>query len=293
MFIIKLQGGLGNQMFQYAFASIISKNKGCILKLDKSFLDNSLTNEGFTYRPFELSIFRNANLEASTLEIQTLTKSCFYCAFLKKFGLYKSKIYIEPSLDYHPEAMFINPPMYIKGYFQSYKYFENNIDYIKDIFTFSIESLNEKNYKLLSKLKSMISISVHIRRGDYITNKKAKQFHGNLSFKYYLKAIDIMASKNKVFTLVFFSDDIKWVKEKFQKLPYSKVFIDYNKNENAWIDMLLMSSCSHNIIANSSFSWWAAFLNNNPEKIVIAPKKWYADPKINTNNLVPIKWIRL
>jgi hypothetical protein len=102
-----------------------------------------------------------------------------------------------------------------------------------------------------------------------------------------------MASKNKDFTLVFFSDDSDWVKEQFNDLPYSKIIVDHNKEENSWKDMLLMSSCDHNIIANSSFSWWSAWLNINPEKVVIAPKQWFADSKKNTTDLIPSEWIRL
>jgi hypothetical protein len=102
-----------------------------------------------------------------------------------------------------------------------------------------------------------------------------------------------LVSKNKEFTFVFFSDDGGWVKRQFEDLPYSKIFIDHNKEENSWKDMLLMSSCSHTIIANSSFSWWAAWLNTNPEKIVIAPKIWFADTEKDTNDLIPSQWIRL
>jgi hypothetical protein len=280
-------------MFQYAFARLVAKNNNCTLKLDKSLFDTFLNEVGFTPRPFELGIFKNTYLQASNSEILSLKQSCYYYSVLKKLGWYKSKIYLEPSLDYHPEAMSIKPPKYIKGYFQSYKYFDNQIDFIEEIFTFPIEALDDINIALYSKLQSENTISVHIRRGDYISNKKTQQFHGNCSLDYYLNAIDLLADINKVFTLVFFSDDTQWVKEQFQILPYSKLFVDYNTNENSWIDMLLMSSCSHNIIANSSFSWWAAYLNKNPDKIVIAPKKWYADSERNTNELIPSKWIRL
>jgi hypothetical protein len=293
MIIIQLQGGLGNQMFQYAFARLLAKNNNCTLKLDKSLFDTSLNGVGFTIRSFELGIFKNTYLQASTSEIKSLKQSCFYYKILKILGWYKSKIYLETSLDYHPEAILMKPPMYIKGYFQSYKYFENHISFIEEIFAFPIAALDDINKALYSKLQSENTISVHIRRGDYVSNKKTQQFHGNCSLEYYLNAIALLAAKFKVFTLVFFSDDTQWVKEQFQNLPYSKIFVDYNTNGNSWIDMLLMSSCCYNIIANSSFSWWAAYLNNNPDKIVIAPKKWYADSERNTNDLIPPQWIRL
>jgi hypothetical protein len=294
MIIIQLQGGLGNQMFQYAFARILAERNGVILKYDKSFFDTFSKEQEFTPRNFELGIFGNESMQASSEEIIKLTRLSFIDKIKKKLGFYyKSNIYSEPSLDFQSGAMSIKAPAYIKGYFQSYKYFENQDDLIRDTFSFPIESLDDRNKTLLSKIQSETTISVHIRRGDYVTNTKTQQFHGNCSLEYYSNAIALLASKNKVFTLVFFSDDSQWVKEQFEAIPYSKLFIDNNTNENSWIDLFLMSSCSHNIIANSSFSWWAAYLNKQPDKIVIAPKKWYADSERNTNDLIPPQWIRL
>lgn len=294
MIIIQLQGGLGNQMFQYAFARILAKRNSVTFKLDKSFFDTFSKEQEFTQRNFELGIFENVCKQASAKEIFKLTRLSFINKIKKKLGYnYKSNIYSEPSLDFHKEALFIKVPVYIKGYFQSYKYYENQEDLIRETFSFPIESLDDRNKALLSKLRSETTISVHIRRGDYVTNEKTQQFHGNCSLEYYSNAIALLASKTKEFTLVFFSDDSQWVKEQFEDLPYSKLFIDNNTNDNSWIDLFLMSSCSHNIIANSSFSWWAAWLNTQPNKIVIAPKKWYANSERNTNDLIPSQWIRL
>lgn len=291
--IIRLQGGLGNQMFQYAFARILAEQNNVILKLDNSFFDASSLELSFTLRHFELGIFNNAYLQASASEIKSLKQSSFFDRIKRKLGMCTSKIYEEPSFGFHAEALSIKAPFYIKGYFQSYKYSENQMDFIRKIFAFPLESLDDINTALLYKLQSETTISVHVRRGDYITNKKTQQFHGNCSLEYYSNAIALLASKNKIFTLVFFSDDREWVKEQFENLPYSKIFVDYNNNENSWIDMLLMSSCSHNIIANSSFSWWAAWLNMHSKKTVIAPKNWYANSEKNTNDLIPPQWIRL
>jgi hypothetical protein len=145
----------------------------------------------------------------------------------------------------------------------------------------------------LVAIKNSISISIHVRRGDYVSDGFTQQFHGNCSLEYYSNAISLLASNNVDFTLIFFSDDCEWVKEQFKNLTYSKMFIDHNDGENSWKDMLLMSSCTHNIIANSSFSWWAAWLNDNPKKTIIAPKNWYADTKLNTDDLIPPQWIRI
>lgn len=291
--IIKLQGGLGNQMFQYAFARILAKRNNAVLKLDISFFDASPNELNFTPRHFELGVFKNDYILATISEIKFFKQNSFYYRIKRKLGFYTSKTYVEPNFNFHQEALAVKPPFYIKGYFQSYKYYEDHMDFIKEIFTFPFESLDEINRALFYKIQSKNTISVHIRRGDYITDKKTQQFHGNCSLEYYSNAIALLASKTEEFTLVFFSDDIQWVKEKFETLPYSKIFIDNNTNMNSWIDMLLMSSCCHNIIANSSFSWWAAWLNKYPSKIIIAPKEWYTDSKINTIDLIPPQWVRL
>lgn len=293
MIIIQLQGGLGNQMFQYAFARILAKKNKATLKLDQSFFESSPKERGFTPRHFELGIFKNTYLQASPSEISSLTQPSLFNKIRRKLGFYQSKIYGEPSFDFHPEALSVKAPVYVKGYFQTYKYMENQEDFIREIFSFPIESLDDRNLALLSKLQSEITISVHIRRGDYVTNKNTQQFHGNCSLDYYSNAIALLASKNKAFTLIFFSDDSQWVKEQFENVPYAKIFVDYNTKENSWIDLFLMSSCSHTIIANSSFSWWAAWLNANPNKMVIAPKNWFANTEKSTNDLIPPQWIRL
>jgi len=111
--------------------------------------------------------------------------------------------------------------------------------------------------------------------------------------EYYLESIKLLAADYKEYKLVFFSDDSEWTKEQFRDLSYSKIFVDHNKNENSWKDMLLMSSCQHNIIANSSFSWWAAWLNQNPNKVIIAPKQWFATSDTDTKDLIPPEWIQL
>ncbi|WP_158727919.1 MULTISPECIES: alpha-1,2-fucosyltransferase [unclassified Flavobacterium] len=293
MVVIKLEGGLGNQMFQYAFASILAKKNKSSIKIDKDFFDLTKKTQGFTPRNFELDIFDNSYLIASQSDIGSLTQLSFSNKIRRKLGIYESKIFYEPTFDFHPDALSIKAPVYVKGYFQSYKYLIGYEDLIRETFVFPIGTLNNTNKELLLHLKTKTTIAIHIRRGDYITNKLTQQFHGNCSLEYYLEAISLLTSRNKDFTLIFFSDDNIWVKEKFENLPYPKIFVDHNKNENSWKDMCLMSSCTHNIIANSSFSWWAAWLNGNPNKIVIAPKLWYAEVEKNTNDLIPPQWIRL
>jgi hypothetical protein len=293
MVIIKLQGGLGNQMFQYAFARILAqKNKTTVL-LEGSFFERIEKIAGFTPRTFELAHFNNSYIWCSSSDFISFHKISIINKFKKKIGLNYPKIYKEPSFGFQADALSIKSPVYLKGYFQSYKYYIGYEDFIRQLFSFPIDTLDDINKELLSTIKSSNTIAIHIRRGDFVNDTITATHHGSCSLEYYQEAIKLLVSKNDEFTLVFFSDDNDWVKSQFKDLAYSKIFIDHNKNEDSWKDMFLMSSCNHNIIANSSFSWWAAWLNKNSEKRVIAPKKWFTAIEIDTNDLIPTEWIRL
>lgn len=293
MIIIKLQGGLGNQMFQYAFASILAKNNNDTILTENNFFSRVEKEPGFTPRIFELGIFSNCYTKASDSDIRSFHHLSNINKIKRKLGLCYPKIYKEPSFDFHNDALAIKSPVYLKGYFQSYKYFIDDENFIRQLFSFPINKLDEVNKELLIKIKSSNAIAIHIRRGDFVYDKITAEYHGNCSLDYFREAIELLALKNKNFTFLFFSDDSDWVKNQFNDLAYSKIFVDHNKGENSWKDMLLMSSCNHNIIANSSFSWWAAWLNENPEKIVIAPRNWFAEAEKGTNDLIPIQWIQL
>jgi len=292
LIIIKLKGGLGNQMFQYAIARILGEKNYAPVLLEKSFFILKEKKPGHTPRNFELNIFNNKYLVGSDFHVKNFTNISFLNKVKKKLGLNYPKTFLEEKFTFNPEALLVKPPVFLKGYFQSYKYYEGYEALVKGIFEFPQYKLDEVNSGILCRIKEATTISIHIRRGDFINDKKTQTFHGNCSLDYYLKAINFFVTRHSDFQLIFFSDDSEWVKEKFEILPNPKLFIDHNKGENNWKDMFLMSSCSHNIIANSSFSWWAAWLNNNPNKTVVAPKNWFAT-EIETNDLIPDQWIRL
>lgn len=293
MIIIKLQGGLGNQMFQYAFASVLALKNKTKVKIEGSIFERVEKTPGFTPRKFELAIFKNQYDWVSESVLNSFRHLSKINKVKKKLGLNYPNIYSEPSFDFQTVALSIKSPVYLKGYFQSYKYFIGHELFIQQLFSFPIDKLDETNKHLLIQIKNSNTIAIHIRRGDYVSDKMTAEYHGSCSLDYYLEAIKLLASKNKDFSLVFFSDDSDWVKEQFNDLPYPKIVVDYNKEENSWIDMLLMSCCKHNIIANSSFSWWAAWLNENPEKKVIAPKKWFKTKDLNNQIVLPEEWIKL
>jgi hypothetical protein len=293
MILIELRGGLGNQMFQFAFASVFAKKNKCAIEIDKNFFELKQKKETFTPRFYELGIFNISSNQAFDSTRNRFAHLSTISKVKKKLGFNYPKVYQEVGFNFQENALSIETPVYVKGYFQSYHYFKGYESLIKKVFSFPLDGLDITNSKLLSDIKNMKTISIHVRRGDYVQDKKTQQFHGNCSLKYYFDAISLLVSMYSDAKLIFFSDDSDWVKEQFKDLSYSKIFIDHNKNENSWKDMFLMSCCTHNIIANSSFSWWAAWLNENIHKTIIAPKKWFAETAINDNDLIPAEWIRL
>jgi len=176
-----------------------------------------------------------------------------------------------------------------QGTWQSEKYFPHVTELIKQEFRFKEELLSEYTKSIAYKIKGRNSVAIHIRRGDYLNKEYGNGFTGCTDICYYKKAINYMYEKldNPIFYV--FSDDSEYAKKHFS--GSNMEVVDGNKGVDSWQDMYLMSICSHNIIANSSFSWWGAFLNANSEKIVIAPKRWwYAFEK---DDVVPEKWIRI
>ncbi|KIO54198.1 alpha-1,2-fucosyltransferase [Flavobacterium hibernum] len=293
MILIKLQGGLGNQMFQYAFASVLARKNNTKIVIEDSVYKLTEKKEGYTPRNFELSIFDNEYVFAKRSDTSLFSTLSIIQKVKKKINLNYPKIFNEPTFEYSLKANSLKSPVFAIGYFQSFKYFIGFESYIRDLFVFPMNRLSSKNTDLISILKNKNTIAIHIRRGDYVNDIITNQVHGSCSFKYYEEAISIINSKIENPTLVFFSDDSVWVKDNFGALIFDKIFVDHNKELDSWMDMFLMSICSHNIIANSSFSWWGAWLNENPEKIVIAPKKWFQSKEIDIKSIIPEEWIVL
>ena len=302
MIITKLKGGLGNQMFQYAIGRNLSIIHNTQLKLDTSFFQERLTKPNFAKRYYNLNIFNIVENFASKDEIEEFKK-------YEKIGGYRkffhdilkadeTKYIKEKQCSFDKNILRASDNIYLDGYWQSEKYFstqsadilsnkENIENLIRQEFTLKNE-FQIKNIDLTRKIKNSNSISIHIRRGDY-TDSKTKKSIGLCPVKYYHQAITEIINKVKNPIFFIFSDDIKWSKNNLQiNLPAT--FIDGNKN---YEDLILMSMCKHNIIANSSFSWWGAWLNQNPNKIVIAPKKWFVKTTLDTKDLIPNAWIRI
>jgi len=291
MIITKLIGGLGNQMFQYATGKALALRHSVDVKVDVSSLN--LDSEGiYTQRKYELSIFNKPIQIATANEKENYLgeNSSNITRKIKKLFPYLANTYyaLEKGSQYHKEFLKYPKSTYLNGFWQSELYFKNIETIIKNDFTFN-QNIIDINKDLVSKIESCNSISLHVRRGDYVQNKITNQFHGLCSLEYYNDAIRYIEMKIKNIEIFVFSDDISWCKENLKyNLP-----IHFMDTTDAHSDLYLMTKCKHNIIANSSFSWWGAWLNTNKEKIVIAPKQWFVKQSVITQDIIPAQWIKL
>lgn len=290
--VIKLQGGLGNQLFQYAFGKAIE----FYTKIPVEFDDIKYLGKN-PYRNYELSRYNtNVVLIDHTRKKSILKKILRELLIIKhlknKVNVYKNKkiewIKLEDnSLTYCDKYKHIKKGMYIEGFYQCEEYFKEISDKIRQDFVFK-EKLNDQNLEILNEIKSSESVSLHIRRGDYLSCSG----YGILSVGYYKKGLDIIKDKlkDKDLKIFVFTEDTAWAKENI-KFDVDTMFVNCNNSEEGYFDLELMRNCKHNIIANSSLSWWGAWLNNNPSKIVIAPDPWFID--IVNSDIVPDEWIKV
>jgi Glycosyl transferase family 11 len=281
MIIIRIQGGLGNQLFQYAAGKCLAHRLDTVCKLDVSSLHQN------QLRKLELDYFSFAPLIASQKEIkQFLYFQSLYRHKPSLFARFGKNIYREPHYHYDGNFTKLKEPLYLDGYWQSEKYFFSVADIIRQGYIIQKPFIAHLENKV-SQFQSVNSVAVHIRRGDY-SQKNIANYHGILTAAYYNSAIGLLSEKLNNPFFYFFSDDINWVRQNIN-INYPHEFLS-GQTKPAIEDFYLMSRCHHNIIANSSFSWWAAWLNNNPEKIVIAPKNWFNKAPLNTKDLIPKDW---
>ena len=282
MIISQIIGGLGNQMSQYAFGRYLSLKHNTELKIDITGY------EWYKTQPYLLNNFNICAEEATKSEIQSLKSN----RVLAKLGITKPSYVLERDMVFNKSYKDTKNNSYLEGAWGSELYFKEIEDTIRKDFTIK-KPLDVTNKHIVHVIKNMSSAaSVHFRRGDYVTDKEANKIHGTCSIEYYTKALDyIYDNINPQVCAVIFSDDIDWVKNNFHP-NFPHIFIDTNDVYNGYKDMYLMSLCKHHIIANSSFSWWGAWLGTNPNKIVITPKKWF-NADYNTSTLLPDGWITI
>ncbi len=294
MIVTKLQGGHSNQLFQYAIARRLAIEHQTTVGLDIDwFTDVPQTD---TIREYELGCYP---LKAEIVNPKKLTivdprqPHGRKDILLKKIGISKKVwMHYEEGQGFHSNFLSLPDNTMLVGFWQSEKYFKD----IRDILLKELEPttpLSKKNKTYLKDITSHTSISIHIRRGDYVQNKNANAFHGVLPLSYYQKGITYIKehSKEKDIKVFVFSNDIGWCKKNIQfDVPIE--FIEGNTLGSD--DMRLMKHCKHFVMANSTFSWWGAWLATSKNKIVVAPKRWFLDESAdNAIDIVPNEWVRL
>lgn len=288
MIIIRLYGGLGNQLFQYACARSVSIQKNTTVLGDISVLTKKSAPAHAT--KFELELF-NVKISTNSKYLPLISLAYSNSRALRFiFQRWPLVLFKEKKLyKYDSKISSILGNLYLDGYWQSPKYFDNiRPELLEEIKFKKPPSADFNDWQ--SKIKSSNSVALHVRRGDYLTNAKAAAYHGICSTTYYEAAINRIIEKVTNPKFFIFSDDLDWCAANLNIKAPCQYVRGSSKGLSAQEDLLLMASCKHQIIANSSFSWWAAWLNENPEKIVIHPRRWITNTKVITDELFPSSW---
>jgi len=279
MIIVKIFAGLGNQMFHYALgrhSAILNRTE---LKLDITGFDN------YKFRRYGLN---NYNIKADIATLKEIRKLKTNKLFAKVGFIKRSHIIEKPGVVFDENILKLRGDYYLDGCWETEKYFRDIEDIIKDDFKVRKEPLG-KNKEILDQIINSNSVSIHIRRGDYLCHP---EIYNTFGLEYYQQAAQFIAQKINNPHFFIFSDDMPWVKKNL-KLDFPATYVDQNNDNTNYEDIRLMSLCKHNINANSSFSWWGAWLNKNQNKIVISPKKLINLKNFSNKDSIPNSWIRM
>ena len=279
MIYTRLHGRLGNQMFQYAAGRALADRLCVGLALDAR--GALARGEGVLTRVFDLDLAEPASLPPAKHD------------GLLRYGLWRyfgtrPRFRREAGLGFNPGFAVFDDETYLHGYWQSERYFAAIADRIRQDFRFP-EFSNMQNMDMAARIGESLAISLHVRRGDYVGTKA----HVLCDQAYYDAALArVLDGLEGTPTVFVFSDDPDWAKENLP-LPCEKIVVDFNGPETDFEDMRLMSLCQHNIIGNSSFSWWAAWLNRHDTKRVAGPSAWFGDPGLSNPDILPKRWLKI
>jgi len=293
MIIIGLMDGLGNQMFQYALGRRLAYERRTSLKLDISWFQTQ------QLRSYQLDKLKISATIVSPDDIEKMKRAKWaglkgrvYQAIQRRLPYYRRRVVAEqvPFFDFHIVKR-VSRYAYLMGYWQSEKYFTPIASLLREDLKLR-EPLSPDYRALEEKISKVKSVSLHVRRGDYVDNPHTNHVHGFCTPAYYDKAITYLRDRFPSIIIFVFSDDMPWARQNLGN--YSPIeFVEIKNINRDQEELMLMSLCDHHIIANSSYSWWGAWLGVNSEKTVIAPQKWFNDATRNTKDLIPDTWIRM
>jgi hypothetical protein len=290
MVVVKLMGGLGNQMFQYAFGRDLATRLNKQLVLDLDFLLDRSHKDNFVYRDFDLDLF---DLDNYLLFDEKRREKFFKKSFFNKPPFF----YKEKSFNYQDySTVLFSKKIYLDGYWQSFKYFKNIENQLRKEFKFKIP-LTQEQFILQEEIQSKKSVCINFRRTDFVTIKTSIHTHGVPTMVYYENALNYLKDKvGNDIELYVFSDDIEWCKQNFHT-TFPTFFVGHEKYKGERFSsyLQLIKSCKHFIIPNSTFGWWGAWMGEYKDKVVITPENWFADNNLQsqTQDLRPESWICL
>lgn len=287
MIISAISDGMGNQLFRYAAGRSLALHHNTSFKLDTS--EAPKLSLSYFEAPITIATKQEVNNYLGFFGKMSKRHRRIACKVIHLFlPASKLRYYNQPNFEYDKNFLKGGNNSYLKGWWQSEKFFQPYADQIRKDLVVKKEYI--KNVEdIANQMARENSVSLHIRRGDYLSPHF--NYLVNLTLDHYYKAIDLIAQKNKDVRLYLFSDDPQWLKENFStNFPFEIVSGNFAKTDIE--DFYLISQCKHNVIANSTFSWWAAWLNANPDKIVIAPAKWL-HTNTDTSDIVPDSWIKI
>lgn len=283
MIVARIVGGLGNQMFQYAAAKALAARHGVELRLDIR-----------DFNHYDLHGYGLPKLRVDALAAQSEDLSPYPAwkrRILSRLPTGLSRRYFkERAFGYHPAWQRLGPSAYLDGYFQSERFFGTVADELRSEFVPAVRSRHAEN-TIVDQFGKQESVALHVRRGDYVTDSRTLAVHGVCGIDYYRRAVQLILERIASPRFHLFSNDIVWALENLG-LPDDTLCVDWNSDEPEW-DLHLMSRCRHHVIANSSFSWWGAWLATHENQMVICPEPWFNDPRLSAEDLIPARWTRL
>jgi len=291
--VVNLKGGLGNQMFQYAFGLALAQKHGVPLKFDLRFLRDPTPRKNLIRRNYDLDIFSIPALQATAEDLDGvglgLGNLVLQRWWLRIYASIpgQSRVLLERRFSFDENNLRVGPDAYLDGYWQSEKYFKTVEELVREQFTIKGAHTDEAG-KLMRRIAGEQSVCVNVRRGDLVNDRRL----GGLDAEYFRQAVQELANRiGSDFNCYIFSDDIEWCR---QNLRFTQVrhFVGHEFAGPKFSTYLsLMRACKHFIIPNSTFAWWAAWLAENEQKIVIGPKRWFRDPAVDASDLIPENWL--
>ncbi len=292
MIVVKIMGGLGNQLFQYATGRSMAIYKGVPLKLDISWFSRQ-SKRRYCLSHFNIVAALAQPEEVAHLKGESLSgnKARLFRYFQRLRPYYKRRVVKEQYFYFDPLIFKAPRDVYLSGYWGSEKYFIDIAETIRGELTVK-DPWDAANKEVYKRICEVDSIGLHVRRGDYVNDPRTNQAFGACELEYYYQALTLIVGRLSNPHVFVFSDDIEWAqKNLILRVPIA--YVSHNGFEREYEDLRLMSHCRYHIIANSTFSWWGAWLSPFQEKIVIAPRRWYRNMNRDTRDLLPEDWVQI